>query len=140
MCFESTDITKYKAEQDIVCYKIMNSVYDDFCISGHVKTKYYFGKLYTLRNTIFRPFWIYSEYYWRSFILFRLFNKIIGKHRESMFDHNIKTINIHTGFHSYVDRNYDCSRYVKCIIPKGATYYRSAWEYVSNKIIIVGEC
>ena len=48
---------------------------------------------------------------------------------------------INKGFHSYIKKPYDLynlySITVKCIIPKGAYYYKNKTEYVSDKIKII---
>ena len=45
---------------------------------------------------------------------------------------------INKGFHSYIKKPYSLYTItVKCIIPKGAYYYKNKSEYVSDKIKII---
>jgi hypothetical protein len=107
MCFYSEDVKKKIATKNIVCYKT--------------------GKSWGFLRKKFKS--EYKNFKYR-------FNKCYST---ELGITGSKAIWIDSGFHSY---RYEHMLYyyspfnVKCIIPKGATYYENSGEYVSNQIII----
>jgi len=110
MCFYSTDVKKRIASIDIVCYKTGKSW-------GFLRKK------------------LKSEYRRFQYRFNKCYSTELG-----ITDKYSKAISIDSGFHSYRYIHmlifHHTAFNVKCVIPKGATYYENSGEYVSNQIII----
>ena len=137
MCFRTSDITKYIEEQDIVCYKTFNNKTESGYISSYLGFKYIKGKLYSLKSIkqkhIRKMTYSYRDEYTLKNRILMVFNIIPIYKRHQLYTE--------IGFHSYINKyphfNTYYEEYIKCIIPKGATYYKNDYEYVSNKIIVL---
>ena len=120
MCFKiykNHPLPKY-ADKDIICYKVTdnNKIKENNFISIVKEFKYKYDTLYILDTPL---------------------EIELIKHSEKKTEYNIEK-----GFHSYSNYNnasgwIECS-IIKCIIPKGSTYYFNPvrQEYVSDKIKI----
>jgi len=127
MCFvvERKNSSKKIAKRNIGCYKIVKGDYTNSVSSLYYNFKYSFNFTY---NTSF------------GFDL----DSYLGCDTKKQ---EIKYKYINEGFHSYTMKacadylkpaHTSWKKFVKCIIPKGATYFYNSinGEYVSDKIII----
>jgi hypothetical protein len=111
MCFTINDRLCAKpliAQEDIICYKDIQ----DTMSSEYNKFIYKFNKVYRI-------------WFWKLKIM-----------QDQKKEHD--TRGIYRGFHSWKVRGNQRWNLIKvqCIIPKGARYYFSETQYVSNRIII----
>jgi len=125
MCFVSKNRKAYVAKKDITCYKVM------------VKS--------TLHDSVWR-----SPYRYFGYVPYKVYQTILNPFTRIPVPSLPAHIVLHEGFHSYSKREtvklplYTVSVgvvVVKCIIPKGATYYKNTKQgiYVSNQIKIIKE-
>lgn len=130
MCFRSNDTQSYVATKDIVCYKEVLNVSEFGCTSYWTEFKYEFGRKYTLADCNYDV--IDSDYHeTMSDCESREKNLLVPEMRGTH-------VEINTGYHSFRRPRGIYAPIVRCIIPKGSTYYMSESEYVSNEIIING--
>lgn len=130
MCLYSKQILPRRATKDIVCYKRMVKLSP------------------TLYVTPYQNFWVYRKD----------FNRVLHPKGKPIFLHHrnwtdfLYTIVRGGYFHAYPDCNYATQMLahdetiVKCIIPKGALYWKSAYEMsgtaceiASDRMIFVEE-
>jgi len=134
MCFTSRNTTKYIAEEDIVCYKIVRKHGYNSFLSYYTYFKYYLNILYTMKDCKYE---LILEHYRQYIPIQHTLDS-----NEMYIIYGDPGIIIYAGYHSYISyemcyMNIRFNSYVvKCIIPKGSTYYMNEDEYVSNQIII----
>ena len=138
MCFELNAKSKELiAEKDITCYKILIEKEDDTLVSPFINTDYKLNYLH------------YADCELQDKFQFEIYKSPYNsKHIGSIS----QGIHAYRKFKSgYIDFKYDNHlRYnirtskrfvhVKCIIPKGAKYYKNETEYVSDRLFVKEEC
>lgn len=118
MCLITNNTRKYIAEEDIVCYKVVN-IQDTKIISYWFGFPYELNRKYTTQ--VLQPMFMKNG----TILIeegFHSYRNLTTAKEESML--------------SLCDPHI----IVKCIVPKGSEYYISSKSMVSNQIIIIEKC
>ena len=133
MCLQTTWTKPKIAEKDIICYKLLRpGINENEYLAPFKHFKYISNRLYKTRMT-------------KGDVELGAFDIRASSSKRKMLNKGYPLISIVKGFHSAMNKtrlrgNSQYGKIVKCIIPKGAKYYKGLTNLlVSDKIIITNE-
>jgi len=138
MCFELNAKSKELiAKRDIVCYKLLVERQDGTITSPFLQTDYKLNYLHYADSELQDKFKF--EVYKSPYNSDHLGSIAQGLHTYRRFK---------SGYEDYKYENhlrYDIPMskrfvHIKCVIPKGAKYYKNKTEYVSDRLFVKEEC
>ncbi len=159
MCFITKRVNKRVAKKDIIVYKEFKEITKEHALSYVRQFEYNFNKLYSTKLDTpkhvniskFNNYCFYkiSDYKYSDNIQKHLISCISTKNTNlyiiSVGYHSINLDRLYKSISNYnilnnLSKEFNLNNMLKCIIPKGATYYTDTFGYyVSNQIIITHE-